>query len=133
MLILDSIDQKDKNVNLKKIEEHVTNQFLDDTLKHTSHNVAEANVIGLANVTTKPKTVIFQSELELEDAMDNVVSEVQDISLEPFKLIVSKDHAATVIQARARGFVQRKRYLILLHHHKSAIKIQSYWWASLIH
>ena len=72
-------------------------------------------------------------ELELEDAMDNVVSEVQDISLEPFKLIVSKDHAATVIQARARGFVQRKRYLILLHHHKSAIKIQSYWWASLIH
>lgn len=131
-LIPNSIDQSDKisNSDLKNVEEDKADQLSNDSLESTSDNLAETNVIEFANITTKPKTVVFQSELELKDSNDKVLPDVEeDLFLEPLKLIISTDDAAIIIQARARGFIQRKRYLILLHRHKSAIKIQSYWWA----
>ncbi|RDD45891.1 Centrosomal protein of 97 kDa [Trichoplax sp. H2] len=116
------------NVDLTSIETDVINQDeISSSLEPSPSSAEDTNILGLTSVATKPKTAVFQSELELENTIDKLQPKTEASSFSYSKFVTSKDHAATVIQAKIKGFTQRKRYLSLLHQHKSAIKIQSYW------
>ncbi|EDV25001.1 uncharacterized protein TRIADDRAFT_56490 [Trichoplax adhaerens] len=116
------------NVDLTSIETDVINQdVISSSLEPSPSSAEDTNILGLTSVATKPKTAVFQSELELENTIDKLQPKTEASSFSYSKFVTSKDHAATVIQAKIKGFTQRKRYLSLLHQHKSAIKIQSYW------